>query len=321
MTTDNQQQPDSSRRFVLKALAAAPAFGVVSANAKMSKAERELDARLKADKTKIFLREPEGEQKKELEAIADAIYAKIPSAIPEARKIPPKPKFYIFNDEKIMFQAEHTVDGKATAIVMSTEALRLLTHEERVVAIAHEIGHQLMDANPKLFATYSPPNPDAVSADMQARYVSQKGSKEKYAGYMQELCADEIAVRLTRAPAQLISALAKTQDNVRRSMRDDNQRALMAYSLNIMGHERPREEVKRKAIEASVAQARENSIKGLEEYIRLDPHPSLAVREEAANMVEQKLRTRGMTPVSTREGNSFGERERRRTASKEPARR
>jgi len=77
--------------------------------------------------------EASGKTSEELRNITDEIYAKIPDAIPEAKKLPPKPKLYTLNDNDsfVFSYYEGHPSQDATAIIGTKIVLNGLSSEEK----------------------------------------------------------------------------------------------------------------------------------------------------------------------------------------------
>jgi len=217
-----------------------------------------------------------GETGRELQDVSKNVFIAV-AGMQGVSKLYPPPELYEFKSAEL--RAEHIISGdkQATAIVASSAALKA-PKAERNVLIAHEIAHTVIEANPDLLLHYVPPNLQAVREDLRQKHIPEDFRSLRYAQYMSELLADDIAIRATKDPAALASLVSRGADDRKQVMADYIDKA-MKKEEKTSGH-RFSDDEKKAFTERMTAQLDNPAHK---------THPDDKVRIEAAQLVEKQM--------------------------------
>lgn len=289
-------EPMDRRKFMqLAGLTGISAFGFYKATEHMGSADHEQEILEDELRKKYPSLRPVAQDSPLYKTIND-LYEAIPKTLPETRSIPPKPKLYTYNDDDInLLDVPAQYSGM---ILISTSALEQTTSnpEHMKAMLAHELGHKLIARNPQLRRT--PLNAAAIHAETERLSGGTGGdSDERRKRYMNELAADDVALRLTGDPQSLISMLENiyAQKDKRITKLLNNQiEATLKHSGRLVSD-----------LPAAEMQMLMQDAKAIYEKDRYNnsPHPLLAVRTEAIRLrgeQMQKTKTDGSLVARTR---------------------
>lgn len=254
--------------------------------------------RAKQQLADVGARDPDIAQAERLNKAADEIQAEIPRAIPEAKVIPPKPEFLVYEDSEIQFRTLRAENGQSV-IAVSSGALEHLDDAELKGTLAHEIaGHNVIEMNPGMERTYQPPNLEHVQEDMKSQGINYKAGQyinapdsARQENYLKEMQADYNALRVTRDPDALTSALSKSAAARDMAAQQSAEKYVDAQIEELKNNgAQVSDDYREQAIERLRNEARQQESK-------VNPHPGDDVRADAIHMADAQLQNAPAAPV------------------------